>query len=112
MSLASFAEPFEPFSEWCLQVLQNSSRYSRPCALREYILRGGPFSEGTFSTSTSPRLLDPDEQRVDGALGDVGEALLAQPGGDLVAVCGLGEQDREDDALQRSLSISVACLST
>ena len=31
-------------------------------------------------------LLDPDEQRVDGALDDVGEALLAQPRRDLVAV--------------------------
>src|SRR5664280_1188126 len=36
------------------EVLQNSSRYSCPCVLSEYILRGGPFSDGTFSTSTRP----------------------------------------------------------
>src|SRR5215216_3303912 len=38
-----------------LHVLQNSSRYSRPRALSEYTLRGGPFSDGIFSTSTKPR---------------------------------------------------------
>ena len=48
-------------------------------------------------------LLDPDQQGVDGALGDVGEALLAQPGRDLVAVRRLHGQDREDDALERAL---------
>jgi hypothetical protein len=48
-------------------------------------------------------LLDPDQQRVNGALDDVGEALLPQPGGDLVAVRGPHGQDREDDALQRAL---------
>src|SRR5262245_43267695 len=48
-------------------------------------------------------LLDPDEQRVDSALGDVGEALSPQPRGDLVAVSGSHGQDREDDPLQDSL---------
>src|SRR4051794_24357729 len=48
-------------------------------------------------------LLDPDQQRIDGALRDVGEALLAQPRGDLVAVCRPYGQDREDDALERAL---------
>src|SRR6266542_2410452 len=48
-------------------------------------------------------LLDPDQQRVDGALGDVEEALIPQPCRDLVAVGGPAGQDREDDALQRSL---------
>src|SRR5678816_24144 len=48
-------------------------------------------------------LLDPDEQRVDGAFGDVGKALLPQPCRDLVAIRGLHGQDREDDALQRAL---------
>src|SRR5262249_32450891 len=37
-----------------LHVRQNSSRYSCPLALSEYTLRGGPFSEGTLSTSTRP----------------------------------------------------------
>lgn len=42
-------------SERKIQDFQNSSGYACPCALREYTLRGGPFSEGTFSTSTRPR---------------------------------------------------------
>src|SRR4029453_14811811 len=50
-----------------------------------------------------PPLLDPDQQPIDGAFGDVGEALLPQPRRDLVAVRGPAGQDREDDALQRSL---------
>src|SRR5262249_4059954 len=37
-----------------LHVRQTSSRYSRPLALSEYTLRGGPFPEGTLSTSTRP----------------------------------------------------------
>src|SRR5262249_7884722 len=37
-----------------LHVRQNSSRYCCPLALSEYTLRGGPFSEGTLSTSTRP----------------------------------------------------------
>src|SRR5450631_4140671 len=48
-------------------------------------------------------LLVPEEQGVDGAFGDVGEALLPQPCRDLVAVRGPHEQDREDEALQRAL---------
>src|SRR5678816_945442 len=48
-------------------------------------------------------LLDPDQQRIDGAFGDVGEALLPQPRRDLVAVRGPAGQDREHDAFQRSL---------
>src|SRR5699024_9231325 len=38
-----------------LHVFQNSSSCARPAAFSEYTLRGGPFSEGTLSTSTSPR---------------------------------------------------------
>src|ERR1019366_7481985 len=48
-------------------------------------------------------VLEPDEQGVDGALGDVGEALFPQPCRDLVAVRGPHGQDREDDALERAL---------
>src|SRR5580700_8836049 len=48
-------------------------------------------------------LLEPDEQGVDGAFGDVREALLAQPCRDLIAVGGPHGQDREDDALERAL---------
>src|SRR5476649_1351259 len=48
-------------------------------------------------------LLEPDEQGVDGAFGDVGEALLPQPCRDLVAVRGPHGEDRENDALQRAL---------
>src|SRR5665811_1344326 len=47
--------------------------------------------------------LDPDEQRIPGPFGDVGEALLPQPCRDLVAVRGPARQDREHDALQRAL---------
>src|SRR5262245_18388228 len=48
-------------------------------------------------------LLDPDEQRVDGALGDVGKALLPKPLRDLVDLRGSAGQDREDDPLEDSL---------
>src|ERR1700733_3792838 len=48
-------------------------------------------------------LLEPDKQRVDGAFGDIREALVPQPCCDLVAVRGPHRQDREDDALQRAL---------
>src|SRR5919106_1395099 len=48
-------------------------------------------------------MLDPDQQRIDGAFRDVGEALLPQPRRDLVAVRGPAGQDREDDALQGAL---------
>src|ERR1700680_1646189 len=47
--------------------------------------------------------LEPDEEGVDGAFGDGGEALLPQPGRDLIAVGGPHGQDREDDALKRAL---------
>ena len=66
-------------------------------------MRGGPFSDGTFSTSTKPRCSILTSSGVDGALDDVGEALLAQPRRDLVAVRRLHGQDREDDALERAL---------
>jgi hypothetical protein len=48
-------------------------------------------------------LLDPDKQGIDGAFGDVGEALLAQPCRDLVAVSGPAGQDRKDDAFEGAL---------
>src|SRR6478735_9310333 len=48
-------------------------------------------------------LLDPDEEGVDGALDDVGEASLAQPSRDLVAVRRPHGQEREDDALESAL---------
>src|SRR5580700_11100463 len=48
-------------------------------------------------------LLEPDEQRVDSPLGNVGEALLTQPCGDLVAVGGSSGQDRQNDPLKRAL---------
>src|SRR5690606_3105638 len=38
-----------------LQLLQNSESCSRPASLSVKTLRGGPFSDGTFSTSTRPR---------------------------------------------------------
>src|SRR6266540_5890150 len=60
-------------------------------------------------------LLDPDEQRVDGALGDVGEALLPQPCRDLVAVRGLHGQDRDRKSTRLNsshitISYAVFCL--
>ena len=60
-----------------------------PAALREYTLRGGPFSGRDLLHVDEAALLDPDEQGVNGAFGDVGEALLPQPRRDLVAVRGL-----------------------
>jgi hypothetical protein len=60
-----------------------------------------PSRTGPFHVDEAA-LLDPDEQRVDGALCDVGEALSPQPRRDLVAVRGPQGQDREDDALEDS----------
>src|SRR6478736_4658495 len=48
-------------------------------------------------------LLDPDQERVHGALGQVREPLVAELRGDLVAVRGPRLEDREDDALERAL---------
>src|SRR4051794_31182898 len=48
-------------------------------------------------------LLDPDQQRVDGALDDVREPFFTQPCRDLVAVGRADGEDREDDALERAL---------
>jgi len=45
-------------------------------------------------------LLDAHEEGVDRALGDVGEALVAQPRGDLVAVGGAAGEDRQHDAFE------------
>src|SRR5262245_46728189 len=96
ISVASFMELFEPFSE----------EAPRPPELFEMCLSLGV--EGVDLARRSlhgrdllhvdePALLAPDEQRVDRALGDVGEALISQPRRDLVAVRGPAGQDREND---------------
>src|ERR1700733_815675 len=62
-----------------------------------------PLLGGDLLHVDEAALLDPDEQRVDGPFGDVGEALLPQPCRDLIAVRGPARQNRENDALQRPL---------
>ena len=57
-------------------------------------------------------LLDPDEQRVDGALGDIGETLFPQPRRDLVAVRGCPDRIARTMPSSVPLSISVICLPT
>ena len=69
-----------------LQVLQNSSRYSPSLGVERVDLARRALLGRDLLHVDEAALLDPDEQRVDGALGDVGEALLAQPRRDLVAV--------------------------
>ena len=44
--------------------------------------------------------VDADEERVDRALGDLGEAVIADAGGDLVSVGRLLGEESQDDALQ------------
>src|SRR6478735_3164755 len=101
-SLASFAELFEPFCEEApgppelFEIFLSLSVEGVDLARR-------PLLRGDLLHVDEAALLDPDQQRVDGALGDVGEALLAQPRRDLVAVRGPAGQDRQDDPLQRAL---------
>src|SRR5512135_1065504 len=100
ISLASFAEQFQPFFE----------EAPRPPELFEIFLSLSvegvdlarrPLLGGDLLHVDEPALLDPDQQRVDRPFGDVGKALLAQPCRDLVAVRGPARQERQDDALQR-----------
>jgi hypothetical protein len=101
-------EPFEPFSEEApgppelFEIFLSLSVEGIHLARR-------PLLGRDLLHVDEAALLDPDQQRVDGALGDIGEALLPQPCRDLVAVRGPAGQD---DALQDSLSISVTCLPT
>src|SRR6185437_6363413 len=62
-----------------------------------------PLLGGDLLHVDEAALLDPDQQRVDGPFGDVGDALRPQPCRDLVAVRGPAGQDRENDALERPL---------
>src|SRR6476661_8930350 len=102
ISLASFAELFEPFCEEApgppelFEIFLSLSVEGVDLARR-------PLLRGDLLHVDEAALLDPDQQRVDGALGDVGEALLPQPCRDLVAVRGSAGQNRENDALQRAL---------
>src|SRR6266487_3473461 len=102
ISLASFAELFEPFCEEApgppelFEIFLSLSVEGIHLAWRPLLGRDLLHVDEAL-------LLDPDEQGVDGALGDVGEALLPQPRRDLVAVRGPHGQDRQDDALQRAL---------
>src|SRR6476620_11013619 len=102
ISLASFAELFEPFCEEApgppelFEIFLSLSVEGIDLARRPLLGRDLLHVDETA-------LLDPDQQRVDGALGDVRETLLPQPRRDLVAVRSPAGQDREDDALQRSL---------
>src|SRR5262245_2093114 len=102
ISLASFMELFEPFSEEApgppelFEVFPSLSVEGIHLARR-------PLLRGDLLHIDEAPLLDPDQQRIDGAFRDVGEALLPQPRRDLVAVRGPAGQDREDDAFQDSL---------
>ncbi|MGK5676655.1 hypothetical protein ACSNOB_27905 [Micromonospora sp. URMC 106] len=78
--------------------------------MSDYTLCGGPFPDGIFFTPTSRRCSILTSSAQDGALGDVGEALIPQSRRNLVAVRGSAGQDREDMPSGVPLSISVICL--
>ena len=76
----------------------------------------GPLPKNLLDVDEPP-LLDADEQRIDGSLDKVGEALLAKPRGDVVAVRGTGGEHGEDDALEGALEhlghlLTHVCLSS
>src|SRR5664279_5448599 len=95
MSLASFVELFEPFREEApgppelIEVLLTRCVERVDLAWRALLGRDLLHVHETL-------LLKPHEDRVHGALGDVGEALVAEPGRDLVPIGGSHGQDRED----------------
>src|SRR5688572_828784 len=95
-------ELFDPFCEEApappelLEVLA-ASGVERVDLARRTLLRGDLLDVREAS------LFDPDQQGIDGALDDVGEASLAQSSRDLVAVRRPHGQEREDDALEGAL---------
>jgi hypothetical protein len=102
MSVPSVAELFESFCEEAPRPPE-LGQVLPPSGVDGVDLAGRALLGGHLLHIDEPALLDADEERVDGPLGDVGEALVAQPRGDLVAVGGPRRQDGEDDALERSL---------
>src|SRR5215467_1436422 len=102
ISLASFMELFEPFSEEApgppelFEVLP-------PASVQGIHLARRPFLRRNLLHVDEATLLDPDQECIDGAFHDVGEALLPQPRGDLVAVRRPAGQQREDDPLEDAL---------
>src|SRR6476469_3124088 len=87
ISLASFAEPFQPFCEEApgppelFEICPSLSVEGIDLARR-------PLLGRDLLHVDEAALLDPDQQGVDRALGNVGEPLIAQPRRDLVAVRG------------------------
>src|ERR1700754_4259625 len=102
MVISSFAELFEPFREEAPgppELFEIGLSLSvEGVHLARWPLLGGDLLHVDEATP-----LDPDQQRVDGALGNVGEAPIPQRRRDLVAVRGPAGEDREDDALERAL---------
>src|SRR5512139_103617 len=93
-SVTSFTELFDTFPEEAPRPPELVELGPAPVVERVDLARRALLG-GDLLDVDQAALLDPDEQGVDGALGDVGEALLPQPRGDLVAVGRAACQQRE-----------------
>src|SRR5437588_6427552 len=102
ISPASFVKLFQSFREEAPGPPELFEVFPSLCVEGVHLARG-PFLRRDLLHVDQSALLVPDQQRIDGAFRDVGEALLPQPRRDLVAVRGPAGQDREDDALQDPL---------
>src|ERR1700734_4084443 len=89
---ASFAELLEPFCEEAPGPPEFFEMFLSLSVERVHLARR-PLLGGDLFHVDEAALLDPDKQRVDRPFGDVREALLPQPGRDLVAVSRPAEQD-------------------
>src|SRR5262245_16193802 len=98
MSSTSVMELFEPLGEEAPGPPE-LFEVAPPLSVERVHLARRPLLGGDFLHVDEASLLDPDEERVDRSLGDVGEALRPQPRCDLVAVGGPHGQGCEDDAL-------------
>src|SRR5262245_33033080 len=102
MSVDSFVELFQSFREEAPRPPE-LFEIGLSVGVERVHLAGRPLLGRDSLDVDEAALLAPDQQRIDGALGDLGEALFAQPRRDLIAVRGPAGKDREDDALQRAL---------
>src|ERR1700686_371742 len=85
ISFASFLELFELFCEEAPCPPELFEIFLSVSVERIHLARR-PLDGRDLLHVDEALLLEPDEEGVDGAFGDVGEALVPQPGRDLVAV--------------------------
>src|SRR5437763_640342 len=85
ISIASFLELGKPFSEEAPGPPELIEVFATRSVERVHAARGALLRRDLLHVDQAA-LLDPDQQCVDGALGDVGEPLLAEPRRDLVPV--------------------------